>query len=217
MTETKDQQQQTPLIDPKLIDTTAKQVPVTAPSVTAKRKPTADQLGPKEYCWGVGRRKSAVARVRIRPGQGKITINGKDMQNFFPRLQDQKDIKAPLKAVDQSNAYDIFVNVKGGGQTGQAGAVVLGVARALVVADPEVYAALKDGAFLTRDGRMKERKKYGQKRGSKKIPVFKTLISLLQNSKGSCFTSDRSLFLCGYPYQNRPNRYNVRLLKLGTV
>lgn len=128
----------------------------------SRRKKTAAELGPKEYCWGVGRRKKAIARVRIRPGSGKITVNGREADEFFVNPRDRNDIRKPLGRTDRLSAYDVWVNVQGGGSTGQAGAVLLGVARALIVAEPELYPLLKDGGYLTRDSRAKERKKYGR-------------------------------------------------------
>ncbi|MCK5114762.1 MAG: 30S ribosomal protein S9 [Phycisphaerae bacterium] len=136
-----------------------------------KRKPTAAELGPKEFCWGTGRRKSSVARVRIRPGSGKFLINKREFDNYFPGLRDQNDIQRPLSATDSLGKYDIWVNVIGGGTTGQAGAVLLGLARALIVADPSSFQNLRDGGFLTRDSRAVERKKYG-KRGARRSFQF---------------------------------------------
>ncbi|HHM12457.1 MAG TPA: 30S ribosomal protein S9 [Planctomycetaceae bacterium] len=110
---------------------------------------------------GTGRRKSAVARVRIRPGSGKITINKRSLEDYFPNAQDQRTILEVLEAVGKRNDIDILINVKGSGTTGQAGACRMGIARALVSLDQELYTTLRDGKFLTRDARMKERKKYG--------------------------------------------------------
>ncbi len=110
---------------------------------------------------GTGRRKSAVARVRIRPGSGKITINKRDLETYFPCAQDQRTVLEVLEAVGKRNDVDVIINVKGSGTTGQAGACRMGIARALVSLDQELYTTLRDGKFLTRDARMKERKKYG--------------------------------------------------------
>lgn len=110
---------------------------------------------------GTGRRKSSVARVRIREGTGDFLINGKEANVFFPRLQDQLDIVEPLKALEVEGKYDIIVRVNGGGLTGQAGAVRLGLARALVRVSEENRHVLHEGGLLTRDSRMKERKKFG--------------------------------------------------------
>ncbi|HSV99746.1 MAG TPA: 30S ribosomal protein S9 [Sedimentisphaerales bacterium] len=114
------------------------------------------------YWWGTGRRKTSVARVRIRPGTGKLVINKKDLEAYFTKDQDRKAVVAPLKAVHGEKAFDVFVNVKGGGTTGQAGAALLGVARALKTYDENYLPALRDNGLLTRDPRMVERKKPGQ-------------------------------------------------------
>jgi len=123
--------------------------------------------------WGVGRRKTAVARVRIWPGQGAISINGRTVEDFFSEEKDRQAVYAPLTVSDVLKAYDVGVNVKGGGPTGQADATKLGIARALVKADPALEAALRDGKFLTRDPRMVERKKYGQPGARKKFQFSK--------------------------------------------
>jgi small subunit ribosomal protein S9 len=114
------------------------------------------------YWWGTGRRKSSVARVRIRPGKGKLLINKKQLEDYFRREQDRKAVLAPLKAVEAEKSFDVFVNVRGGGITGQAGASLLGVARALKNYDENYAQPLRDGGHLTRDPRMVERKKPGQ-------------------------------------------------------
>lgn len=121
---------------------------------TKKDKLTGDSLG-------TGRRKTAVARVRVRSGSGKITINGRDLQDYFPDEGQRNWILDVLKAVNRENSVDILVRAAGGGPTGQAGAIRMGVARALVGYDENLFPALRDNGFLTRDSRMKERKKYG--------------------------------------------------------
>lgn len=110
---------------------------------------------------GTGRRKSSVARVRVRPGSGVITINRKSMEEYFVNVQDRESISATLAAVEQDGKLDVMVRVNGGGMTGQSGAVRMGLARALVSYDESMHEALRDGGFLTRDSRMKERKKPG--------------------------------------------------------
>ena len=110
---------------------------------------------------GTGRRKSAVARVRIKDGGGQILINDRPLEQYFPNLQDRNAVLAPLKATEKQESLDVRIRVSGGGQSGQSGACMLGIARALVSYNPELYEALREGHFLTRDGRMKERKKYG--------------------------------------------------------
>lgn len=163
-----------PLIDPEQVNLASIPTPeATAPVTGGKKKPTADQLGPKEYCWGTGRRKRSVARVRIRPGKGNIVVNKKELNNYFPKIENQNSFLAPLKTVDRKSSYDVFVNLKGGGTTGQAGAAMMGLARALIVAEPDVFPALRDAGFLTRDSRMVERKKYGQKKARKRFQFSK--------------------------------------------
>ena len=125
------------------------------------------------FYWGTGRRKSSVARVRIRPGEGKMMVNKKERGDYFKREQDRKAVTAPLKAVDAEKTLDIFVNVRGGGTTGQSGATMLGVARALRNYDENLTQALRDGGYLTRDSRMVERKKPGQRGARKKFQFSK--------------------------------------------
>jgi len=110
-----------------------------------------------------GRRKTAVARVRMKLGTGQIVVNGRTMEQFFPRESLQTAIRQPLEAAGVMGRYDIHVNVKGGGISGQAGALRHGLARAIESLDPGQRIALKRAGFLTRDARMKERKKYGQR------------------------------------------------------
>lgn len=110
---------------------------------------------------GTGRRKTSVARVRVRPGSGKIVVNGKPMEEYFVNDQDQRAIIDTLSVVGQRESVDVLVRVAGGGLTGQSGAVRMGLARALVSFDTELHDPLRDGNYLTRDSRMKERKKYG--------------------------------------------------------
>lgn len=125
------------------------------------------------FWWGTGRRKSSVARVRIKPGDGKLMINKKELSDYFPREQDRQAVIAPLKAVDGEKSFDIFINAKGGGSTGQSGACVLGIARALRNYDDNCLPQLRDGGHLTRDSRMVERKKPGQKGARKKFQFSK--------------------------------------------
>ena len=120
---------------------------------------------------GTGRRKSSVARVRIRPGSGKITVNKRPLEEYFPNEQDRKSLLGPLKAAEKAEAVDIIIRVQGGGMTGQSGACRMGIARALVSLDTESFAAMREGGFLTRDSRMKERKKPGL-RGARKGTQF---------------------------------------------
>jgi len=123
-------------------------------------KPARESKG--GYWWGTGRRKSAVARVRIKPGEGKLLVNKRELGDYFPREQDRKAVMAPLKAVKAEKLFDVFINVKGGGTTGQAGASLLGISRALRNYDQSYVPVLRDSGHLTRDPRMVERKKPGQ-------------------------------------------------------
>jgi small subunit ribosomal protein S9 len=120
---------------------------------------------------GTGRRKSSVARVRLVPGDGKVIINGRVMEEYIPFAALREVVNQPLNATETIGSYDVLVNVKGGGYTGQAGAIRHGIARALLQADPEYRGTLKRAGFLTRDPRMKERKKYGLK-GARRAPQF---------------------------------------------
>ena len=129
-------------------------------------------LKKKLQFWGTGRRKSAIARVRLIPGgNGTIVINDRAFEDYFPQGTLQYIVKQPLVAVEVETKYDIFVNVVGGGYTGQAGAIRLGVARALLEAEEGCRPALKKEGFLTRDPRSKERKKYGLKK-ARRAPQF---------------------------------------------
>ncbi|MCA9264806.1 MAG: 30S ribosomal protein S9 [Planctomycetales bacterium] len=120
---------------------------------------------------GTGRRKSSVARVRIRAGSGKIVINKRDLEEFFCNDQDRRAVLAPLEAAGKRDDVDVIIRVHGGGLTGQSGACKMGIARALVSYDTEAFPALRDGGYLTRDSRMKERKKYGL-RGARRGTQF---------------------------------------------
>ena len=161
---TEEQSQGTPLIDPEKVKSVVQEsAPQPSSPQSQTEKPTASTLGDKEYIWGLGRRKKSIARVRIRPGSGKILINKRDVDKYFTNLKDQNDVRSPLVATDNLERYDVWANVNGGGSTGQAGAVVLGIARALAKADSDTYVTLKGKGYLTRDSRIKERKKYGQR------------------------------------------------------
>lgn len=128
---------------------------------------------PGGYLWGTGRRKSAVARVRIRPGQGAFLINKREIDEFFREDRDRKAVVAPLEATGNMGKFDVWVSVQGGGFTGQAGAIVLGLARALRAYDAAYEATLRDGNYLTRDSREKERKKYGQRGARRRFQFSK--------------------------------------------
>ena len=124
-----------------------------------------------QYYYGTGRRKTAVARVRVYPGQGDIVINAKPLEEYFPREVDRLDVRAALRATNTLDQFNISVKVKGGGISGQAGAVRHGIARALLASDPGLRQVLRKQGFLTRDPRQKERKKPGLKR-ARKAPQY---------------------------------------------
>ncbi len=129
-------------------------------------------LKKKLQYWGTGRRKKAIARVRLIPsGSGEIVINGRALEDYFPQGTTQFIVKQPLAEVGAEGKYDVRVSVVGGGFTGQAGAIRLGISRALLEAEPETRPALKKAGFLTRDPRVKERKKYGLKK-ARRAPQF---------------------------------------------
>ena len=125
------------------------------------------------YIWGVGRRKSSVARVRIAPGTGKISINERDYNDYLTNERDRKAIFGPLEVSNTGGKLDIWANCAGGGPTGQAGAIIMGLGRALSRFDPSVEVALRNAGFLTRDSRMKERKKYGQRGARRRFQFSK--------------------------------------------
>jgi small subunit ribosomal protein S9 len=125
----------------------------------------------KVVYYGTGRRKSSIARVRLVEGTGKITVNGKDLEEFFGADTLKVIVKQPLTATNTLDKYDVIASVNGGGFSGQAGAIRLGVARALNEANAEFRPTLKSNGFLTRDSRAKERKKYGLKK-ARKAPQF---------------------------------------------
>lgn len=125
----------------------------------------------KPYFYGTGRRKSSVARVRVYNGTGKITINGRDIDDYFGLETLKLIVNQPLELTETVGKFDIVCNVTGGGVTGQAGAIRHGLSRALLQYNEELRPALKKAGFLTRDPRMKERKKYGLK-GARRAPQF---------------------------------------------
>src|SRR5437588_6555678 len=127
----------------------------------------------KQFVWGVGRRKSSVARVRIAPGSGKIEVNGRSLNDYFTGERDRKAIFGPLEVTNTGGKMDVFARVDGGGPSGQAGAIVMGLGRALAKYDQGLEASLRQGGFLTRDSRMKERKKYGQRGARRRFQFSK--------------------------------------------
>jgi small subunit ribosomal protein S9 len=125
------------------------------------------------YTWGTGRRKTAVARVRIREGTGQFIVNGVDCKDYFPLEVQQMDVREPMKLTDMAGRLDVFVNVQGSGKLSQSGAVMLGLARALKAYRPDLEPALRDSGMLTRDSRMVERKKFGHKKARKSFQFSK--------------------------------------------
>lgn len=132
-------------------------IPAAAPSPQASGTPPNGH-----WWWGTGRRKRAIARVRVRPGDGKFFVNKRPHDEYFTELRDRNDITTVLRKTNTLGSVDVHVNVHGGGYTGQAGAIVLGLARALRRYDETLEPVLRDNGFLTRDPRKVERKKYGQ-------------------------------------------------------
>ena len=125
----------------------------------------------KAYVWGTGRRKCAIARVRLFPGDGKIIVNGKPYQEVFPRLLHRQLIEAPGRVTETMGSYDTTIKIRGGGLSGQATAIQHGIARALVKQNELFKSLLRQEGLLTRDARVKERKKYGLKR-ARKAPQY---------------------------------------------
>jgi small subunit ribosomal protein S9 len=113
--------------------------------------------------YGTGKRKSSIARVWLKPGAGVITVNNKTLEDYFGRETSKMVVKQPLELTENIDKFDIFVTVKGGGDSGQAGAIKHGITKALLIFDAELRATLKKAGFITRDSRIKERKKYGKK------------------------------------------------------
>ncbi len=141
-----------------------------APAVSELPAPKLDKLG---RSYATGKRKYAVARVWIKPGNGKITVNGKEVQVYFGRPTLQMLINHPFKVVNRDKQYDVMCTVLGGGLSGQAGAIKHGISKALTYHEPELRAVLKPAGLLTRDSRVVERKKYGQAKARKKFQFSK--------------------------------------------
>jgi small subunit ribosomal protein S9 len=142
----------------------------TEPVELERKEPKLDALG---RAYATGRRKNAVARVWIKPGSGRFTVNGRDMPAYFARSTLQMIINQPFEVLDRRGRYDVFCTVKGGGLSGQAGAVRHGISRALVNFDPTVRPILKSNGFLTRDDRVVERKKYGKRKARRSFQFSK--------------------------------------------
>ena len=126
-----------------------------------------------EMFYGTGRRKDAVARVFLRKGTGQVVVNGRGLEDFFPRLSHRLEVMQPLVVSERISTYNIKATVAGGGMTGQAGALRLGLARALVKAEEDLHRTMRKAGFLTRDSRVVERKKYGQPGARKKYQYSK--------------------------------------------
>jgi small subunit ribosomal protein S9 len=138
--------------------------------------PSAESTDTKartQFIWGVGRRKTAVARVRVAPGTGKIEVNGRTINDYFSTERDRKAIFGPLEVTKTGGKMDVWVNATGGGLTGQAGAMIMGLSRALAKYDPALETLLRGEGYLTRDSRMKERKKYGQRGARRRFQFSK--------------------------------------------
>jgi small subunit ribosomal protein S9 len=166
-----EQQVNSPIGETGILSGVALAVPI-APAAApgSELKPGEPKSG---FWWGTGRRKQSVARVRIKPGDGKLMMNDRKLADYFKRVQDRQVIENVLKALKAEKTFDVYANIDGGGTTGQAGAVVLGIARAMKLYDPNTLQALRDGGFLTRDSRMKERKKYGQRGARRRFQFSK--------------------------------------------
>ncbi|EYD71937.1 30S ribosomal protein S9 [Limimaricola hongkongensis] len=136
----------------------------------APREPVRDELG---RSYATGKRKDAVARVWIKPGSGKVTVNGKEMNTYFARPVLQMILRQPFQVAGVSGQFDVYATVAGGGLSGQAGAVKHGISKALQLYDPSLRGALKAAGFLTRDSRVVERKKYGRRKARRSFQFSK--------------------------------------------
>ena len=166
-------EQETPVIEqPAPEAPAAVAAPVSTPAPAPA--PAEPQVKVKpSYVWGTGRRKTAVARVRIATGSGKIQINGRTLNDYFSGERDRKAIFGPLEVTNTGGKLDIWVETDGGGPTGQADAIIMGLGRALAKYDPTVEVNLRNAGYLTRDSRMKERKKYGQRGARRRFQFSK--------------------------------------------
>ncbi|MQA26775.1 MAG: 30S ribosomal protein S9 [Micromonosporaceae bacterium] len=158
--------------EPAAAEATPPAVPTPAPpaAVTPKRTSRRKSSGERPV-QTVGRRKEAIVRVRLLPGTGNFKLNNRDIADYFPSKLHQQVVKEPLVTTEKLEAYDVFANLRGGGITGQAGALRMAIARALIELDPDSRPALKKAGFLTRDSRETERKKYGLKK-ARKAPQY---------------------------------------------
>ena len=141
-----------------------------AEEITITREPVRDELG---RSYATGKRKDAVARVWIKPGSGKVTVNGREMNKYFARPVLQMILRQPFQVAGVENEFDVMATVKGGGLSGQAGAVKHGISKALQLYDPNLRSALKAAGFLTRDSRVVERKKFGRRKARRSFQFSK--------------------------------------------
>ncbi len=146
------------------------EAPAAEAEATITREPVRDELG---RSYATGKRKDAVARVWIKPGSGKVTVNGRDMDKYFARPVLQMILRQPFTVAGVEDQFDVVATVKGGGLSGQAGAVKHGISKALQVYDPALRGALKAAGFLTRDARVVERKKYGRRKARRSFQFSK--------------------------------------------
>jgi small subunit ribosomal protein S9 len=142
-------------------------------TITAAPATSESPKAKPSYVWGIGRRKTSVARVRIAPGSGKIQINGRELNDYLTAERDRKAIFGPLEVTNTGGKLDVLVSADGGGLSGQAGAIVMGLGRALAKYDNSLEGALRGAGYLTRDSRMKERKKYGQRGARRRFQFSK--------------------------------------------
>ena len=147
--------------------------PVSPPVAAASTEPKKKGAPGATYIWGTGRRKAAVARVRIKPGEGKFIVNKREVDTYFCIARDQQRVRQPLDVTETHKTYDVFVNVGGGGITGQADAIVLGLARALAKANIDFKPKLREQNLMRRDPRRVERKKYGQRGARRRFQFSK--------------------------------------------
>jgi small subunit ribosomal protein S9 len=153
--------------------TVATETTETTETLVTEPQPAPQKPGHGGAYWGTGRRKTSVARVRVKPGSGKVQVNKRDIEVYFTELQDRNAVLAPLKLTDTASRWDVFVNVRGGGTTGQSNAIRMGLARALTKADPSFEVTLRDAGLLTRDARKVERKKYGHRKARRSFQFSK--------------------------------------------
>jgi len=149
---------------------TGTEAPAAMPEETPQRERMVDEQG---RSYATGKRKDAVARVWIKPGNGQLTVNGRDGKTYFARPTLQMVINQPFGEVDRKDQYDVWCTVRGGGLSGQAGAIRHGISKALTLQDPSLRAALKKGGYLTRDSRVVERKKYGKPKARRSFQFSK--------------------------------------------